>query len=177
MKSKMKLLVVIFLVIIVCIPIVAFASTKLRILVAKENSVVQKEKLLQEKQEYLNSELIEDKNMYSLEKDVELQNKLLEKRLENQQEQQKIETIINKFYKEEYNAIKQEVINNDGIKDGTLDPNGPEIKLYHLIMNIIETKELEIEELKILKQFINDSASNIKGNDELKWKMQKISQE
>lgn len=176
MKNKVKVFLLFVLIIILFVPIVTFAVSKVGILVAKEDSTTEKENLLAEKQEFMNMDYTENETIYSLEKDVELQNKLLDKQLENQEIQEKIEKVINKFYKEEYYKIKQEAINTDGIKDGTLNPNGPEIKLYNLIINIIETKEINAEESEILKEFLSDSSHNIKGNDELKLKMQKIGQ-
>ena len=177
MKNKTKLLLLFLLIIVLCVPIITIASTKIGILVTQGDSIKEKERLLEEKQEFLNSDQIEEKSAYYLAEKKKKKNKLSEKQLENQQTQEKIEKIINKFYKEEYNEIKREATNSDGIKDGTLNSNEPEAKLYNLIINIIETKELDSEELKVLKEFIRDSSSNIKGNDELKLKMQKVYQD
>ena len=72
-------------------------------------------------------------------------------------------------------SIQEELENTDKIShDGNLSENSPEIKLYSLILEIIENKDLTSEERTTLKEFLDSQISNIKNNEALVARIQNV---
>lgn len=96
--------------------------------------------------------------------DPELEEKLRKAEEENNARNEKIEKIIRKFYPNEYDALKAEILQTEYLgEDGYYSEDDIEIKGDKLVLDILENKELTKEEADLLKDFMLSQASKIKN--------------
>ena len=176
MKTNLKIILIV-LSILLLVPISIFAFSNIFDKIVPTDIVgSEKENLLEEKSAYSNSTY--DTYLasnFSTSIDSELQNRLDAIAIEQEAFNNKLSSIINKFYPDEFATIQEELENTDKIShDGNLSENSPEIKLYSLILEIIENKDLTSEERTTLKEFLDSQISNIKNNEALVARIQNV---
>ena len=99
--------------------------------------------------------------------DPELEEKLRKAEEENNARNEKIEKIIRKFYPNEYDALKAEILQTEYLgEDGYYSEDDIEIKGDKLVLDILENEELTKEEADLLKDFMKDQVSKIKNMPE-----------
>lgn len=175
MKKINKKVIIIIIGILLVIPITTYAISNLITYVAVVNdSNNEREELLKERGKYSNV-TTKTTNDYISNGDNELTNKIEQASQANEEKERKITNIINKFYPNEFAEIESEIkaknINSD---THSVAANSPEMKLYTLILDIIEFEKLTEEESSLLKEFMNSQYSNAEGNLTIQERIEKL---
>lgn len=185
MKNKNKKLIIVIIIIlllVIMIPIVVFSIKKFEqpnfdINIAEENEK-ENQRLLEEKKEFeknpQNVKEITDSSKISKSEEIEYD----ESQQEINKKEEKIKSIMNRYYEKEFKRILEDINKeNTGLVDIKSDsiPKA-EAELYDLIMKVLEEKELTENEAEVLKDFLNIQQENIKKDNKLKVRFEKILQ-
>ena len=182
MKKKKLSVLFIALGIIAVLPISVFAVNNVKKLigppVVKEATDEEIErKLLEEKEEFAKTH--KDDNTTSIQKynsqeDTELQNKLKEAELRKTEMEKMIISVMNKFYPNEFPTILKQLQSRE-INSYNL-PKLQEIdyKFYDLILNVLENETLTNEEKTSLEEFITSQTHELRKDDSLQERFEKL---
>ena len=184
MKKKTKIIIfIIALLIVLLIPIGISAAKGLAIHFKSDEEIAEankkeNERALAEKENFAKTH---QANGISTQVDNSEQNNnipLLDENLAKaDEEEQKFIEIIKKYYPNEFEKILEEskTEQDTGIVEITSSPlKDYEKKLYDLVLKILENENLTEEESNILKQYIHNNMYNIKKDNSLNDRAEKI---
>lgn len=177
-KKTVKIIILIIFILSIPISIKAFSSKITEI----ENTIplIRKVEYSSEDSEVSIDErvTISDSQIQTLNlanEDTVLEEKIEKAELESQQTEKQLIQIINEYYPNEFLSITKELENkSSNIINSELPEDSAEMKLYKLILNILEIKNPTTDEAKILKDFMLDQSSNLKAYPELQEKINNI---
>lgn len=177
-KKTVKIIILIIFILSIPISIKAFSSKITEI----ENTIplIRKVEYSSEDSEVSIDErvTISDSQIQTLnlaDEDTVLEEKIEKAELESQQTEKQLIQIINEYYPNEFLSITKELENkSSNIINSELPEDSAEMKLYKLILNILEIKNPTTDEAKILKDFMLDQSSNLKAYPELQEKINNI---
>ena len=177
-KKTVKIIILIIFILSIPISIKAFSSKITEI----ENTIplIRKVEYSSEDSEVSIDErvTISDSQIQTLnlaDEDTVLEEKIEKAELESQQTEKQLIQIINEYYPNEFLSITKELENkSSNIINSELPEDSAEMKLYKLILNILEIKNPTTDEAKIIKEFKLDQSSNLKAYPELQEKINNI---
>lgn len=175
MKNKTILIILITLALI-CISIVIIGIKDKRIVPEKVLSKQEFEAQRQAEKEKITKELINniDSSKNSNQEDDYLTKEYERLKKESDEQYNKIENIIEKFHSKEYKESKAKMIENQSKMSGDELYQQPYTKnIIHLVIDIIENKNIDSKEKETLKEFIKEQVVNYKDDVEMNEKMNK----
>lgn len=175
MKNKTILIILITLALI-CIPIVIIGIKDKRIVPEKVLLKQEFEAQRQAEKEKITKELINnnDFSKNSNQEDDYLTKEHERLKKESDEQYNKIENIIEKFHSKEYKESKAKMIENQSKMSGDELYQQPYTKnIIHLVIDIIENKNIDSKEKETLKEFIKEQVVNYKDDVEMNGKMNK----
>lgn len=134
-----------------------------------------KEELLKEKAEYFNNiGVLDTYTVQNVLIDEKLDNKLKEDNNNVQKTENTIISVMSKYNSKKFTNIldKLEKANSE-----TDEKEKAQYELYGLIFDTLENEHLSIEESNVLKEFIRNQSFEIKKNQELQVKFEKLEME
>lgn len=114
---------------------------------------------------------------YSSQEDTELQNKLKEAELRKNEMEKVIISVMNKFYPDEFPTILKELQNRETNSYNLPKLQEIDYKFYNLILNVLENETLTSEEKTALEDFINSQIHELKKDEELQNRYEKLNLE
>ena len=175
MKNKTILIILITLALI-CISIVIIGIKDKRIVPEKVLLKQEFEAQRQAEKEKITKELINnnDFSKNSNQEDDYLTKEYERLKKESDEQYNKIENIIEKFHSKEYKESKAKMIENQSKMSGDELYQQPYTKnIIHLVIDIIENKNIDSKEKETLKEFIKEQVVNYKDDVEMNEKMNK----
>lgn len=181
MKRK-KIIIFAILAFLVILPIgvLAYDFVVQRISVVNyENLPDDEEKALKEKEEIAkqsenNENLIENNNI----------SEQIEQDFISEEESKEVEetnniilNVMNRYYPREFNNLIEQVNSKTAEERNVpLTESSPEIKVYDLILDVLETKsnELSDDEISVLKEFISSQYSEVKDFTNIRSRIENI---
>ena len=178
-RKKILLIIVIIGIILLAIPVIITANNIIRIPVdigyydeeeERANKLIEKEIMMNELKSNLDLYSESTTTTNSTQESINVQN--VEK---DNEEENEVRQIINKFYKKELDEIISKIEKQEGISDNKSISNA-EIELYNLILDIINNKNISNEEKDILKEVLKDNLYKIRNNGVLNEKVNSVLQ-
>lgn len=183
MKKKTKIIIlIIVLMIMVLVPVGISASRGLIIVAKSDEEIAQankeeNERALAEKANFANTHSTNGISTQSDDID-EVDIPLLDEELaKDEEEEQKLVEIIRRFYPNEFDEALAESKNEQdtGMIEITSSPlKDYEKTIYDLVLKILENENLTEEETNLLKDYINVNMYNIKKDEDLQARAEKI---
>jgi len=178
--NKRKTFIFIIAILVLSVPIIAWAKAQYGVPVVNEKS---DEEILKEKMEYtenrleINKQLQKNTKSNGIEEQKELDIETIqeEAKKESRKNNEQIIDIMNKFYPGRFEKILENI---EKESEGVIFTNDTVLEshkeLFNLIIEIIETKTLSDEETKILKDFLDDTRDNVAGDIQLTDKINEV---
>lgn len=187
MTKNKKIIIAVIIALLIIIPISTLAITGITILPRTDKETIEEEnkkdneRLLEEKAKW-EEEHKNDINMKQSSSTFSSEEKAVfeEEEKELKEKEDKIKNVMNKYHKEEFEQILQDIANSpnfQGVIENKNDYIAPEeIELYKIVMQTLEEENLSDEDSKILKDFLEQQIYTINKNNELKIRADKILQ-
>jgi len=175
MKNK-TILIILLALALICIPIVIIGIKDKRIVPEKVLSKQEFEAQRQAEKEKITKELINnnDSSKNNNQEDDYLTKEHERLKKESDEQYNKIENIIERFHSKEYKESKAKMIENQSKMSGDELYQQPYTKnIIHLVIDIIENKNIDSKEKETLKEFIKEQVVNYKDDVEMNEKMNK----
>lgn len=187
MTKNKKIIIMIIVALAIILPISTLALTGIKLPSTDEKAIEEankrdNERLLAEKaqwEEEHKNDIVEEQQSRTIFSQEE-QEQFEEEERELKEEENKIKNVMNKYHKEEFEQILENIANSpnfQGVIENKNDYIAPEeIELYKIVMQTLEEENLSDEDSKILKDFLEQQIYTINKNNELKIRADKILQ-
>ncbi len=185
MTKNKKIIIAVIIALLIIIPISTLAITGITILPRTDKETIEEEnkkdneRLLEEKAKW-EEEHKNDINMKQSSSTFSSEEKAVfeEEEKELKEKEDKIKNVMNKYHKEEFEQILQDIANSpnfQGVIENKNDYIAPEeIKLYEIVIQTIEEENLSNEDKEVLRGFIEQQKDTIDKNNELKARADRI---
>ena len=181
MKKKTKIIILVAIVLMmILIPVGIVASKGLEMHFASDEEIAQAnkeetERALAEKQKFAETHPVQeyDEKVIKEFNDATLDGKLEE----SEDKDEKRAEIIRRYYPNELEQALKDVENDTDI--GMVEINSSPLKnyernIYDMFLKVLEKEKLTNEESELLKEYVEDNMYNIKKDEDLKVRAEKI---
>lgn len=173
---KKKIFLIIIIACIILIPILVYASKFIGIPIEQ---TISKEEVDKERKEEKENWIKNQENINSTFQSQEIDNVTLDKyaikETEANQLGNKMDEIIKRFYPEEYNSILESIKeNSDKMSLNELYMQPYSVRLFEIIIDIINNKNITENEKNILKDFLNQQYYFINNDSKVKNEIAEI---